>query len=466
MKSASAATASARIRFEDAPDRAWRERSGRLFAEFERPARAMVRRAFRGAFSSEEVDDVYAAAWLGTLRALASRHEQLSDDEIRSYVLTAVAHQAGKELRRRRRKPTAPLELVGGVPDAADGPDERASSAEESRVTKDLLASMPPRRRAVMLLRYGWGLEPQHVCRLLTGLSPRAYRKEITRGIDELTEKMRTFERGEWCADREQVLKAFAAGLADADERRQAKAHLSHCRECSAFVARISSHLHDLGSAAAVPVAIHGLGADRALGDLLAELGGRARELAHDAFARSAVDEASGRAAVSGARGAGAAGVGAFAKLAGVGVAGKLAIACVGGGVLATACVAAGINPFGESPASHPPAHARQAGGSAEPADGVVATPVPNVPSAPSDAEAESSSGDATSAPEPRDDARPAEPGADSTGPVAPETPPAEQEFGVEAAAVAAPASGSAPSQQSSSGGGGSAAAVRQEFGP
>ena len=48
-------------------------------------------------------------------------------------------------------------------------------------------------------------------------------RKEITRGIDELTEKLRLFERGEWCADREPILKAYAAGLADAEQQRQAQ---------------------------------------------------------------------------------------------------------------------------------------------------------------------------------------------------------------------------------------------------
>ncbi len=122
----------------------------------------MVRRAFRGAFSPDELDDIYASAWVGTLRALADRHAKLADDEIRSYVLTAVANQAGKELRRRKRKPTAPLELVGAVADHGDSPEELASSAEQSRVTRDLLASLPPQaaRRDVASLRVGPRAEP------------------------------------------------------------------------------------------------------------------------------------------------------------------------------------------------------------------------------------------------------------------------------------------------------------------
>ena len=211
----------------------------------------MVRRAFRGAFSPDELDDIYAGAWVGTLRALAERQAGLGDDEIRSYVLTAVANQAGKEIRRRKRKPTAPLELVGTVADDRSSPEELAASAEQSRVTRDLLSSLPARRRAVMLLRYGWGLEPSQVCGLIKGLSPRAYRKEITRGVDELTERMRAVERGSWCADREPVLKAFAAGLADDEQERQARAHLAHCRHCAEFVGRLTGHLHDLGGAVA-----------------------------------------------------------------------------------------------------------------------------------------------------------------------------------------------------------------------
>ena len=98
-------------------------------------------------------------------------------------------------MRRRKRKPTAPLELVGSVP-RYRSPEDRAASAEQSRVTRDLLASMPARCRAVIFLRYGWGLEPRQVCGLIKGLSPRAYRKEITRGVDELTEELRAVEAG------------------------------------------------------------------------------------------------------------------------------------------------------------------------------------------------------------------------------------------------------------------------------
>ena len=233
MKPVTAPDAAVRTPLRGPADATWNERAGRLFEEFERPAKAMVRRAFRGAFGPDELDDIYAGAWVGTLRALADRHAELADDEMRSYVLTAVANQASKELRRRRRKPTAPIEVVGPVPDHSGTPEERAESSERSLVARDVLASLPPRRRAVMLLRYGWGLDPAQICRLISGLSPRAYRKEITRGVDQVATRMRAVETGEWCDERENLLKRFVAGVTEEDETRQARAHLSHCRRCS-----------------------------------------------------------------------------------------------------------------------------------------------------------------------------------------------------------------------------------------
>jgi RNA polymerase sigma factor (sigma-70 family) len=447
----------------------WRERAGRLYGELERPARAMVRRAFRGAFSDHELEDVYSSAWVGTLRALERRQADLRDEEIRKYVLTAVANQASKELRRRRRKPTAPLELVGSVPDSQSTPDELATEAERSRVTRDMLVSLPPRRRAVMLLRYGWGLEPKQVCELVEGLSRRAYRKEITRGIDDLTECMRKLETGDWCADREAVLKAYASGLADAEQRRQAEAHLSHCQDCSDFVGRLSGHLHDLGTGLLLPITIDGIDGHVSLTDRLSELGERTRESIGGLLTRGGGDglhDTVGQVATAGGtRGAGAASAGILAKLAGLGTAGKVAVACLTGSAAATACIGAGVVPGLEAPGVE--SRGQQAassdphvGGAASPTDRPLPDPGPGeAPVEPVDPEpVDSSAPKPPAEPEPA----PAEPEPAPAEPVAPSAPPVAQEFGV--AAAAAPPAGSPSGSSGSSGGGGSP--VQQEFGP
>lgn len=436
----------------------------------------MIRRAYGGAFSDEEIEDVYANAWVGALRALARRHEELDDEQVRRYILAAVANQASKELRRRKRKPTAPLEVADRVADPSGSPDERAAGIEQQRVTRDLLASLPPRRRAVMLLRYGWGLEPEQVRSLVSGLSARAYRREITRGVDELTEKLRLLEAGKWCGEREPLLKAFAAGLADADEQRQAQAHLSHCRDCADFVARLSGRLHDLGGAATLPVGIDGIDGSLSVADRFGGLAERAREAVSGLVSRgdsdAIADLAARTAASGGARGAGAAGAGFVAKLAGLGAAGKAAVACVGGGVAATACVAAiapGVDlpglgdgnwPPDQLPAANAPSP-DQAAASVPPAPELLPPQVGNE-APPSAAEPASTdeNGPHEANPEPTEPSPPPDP-------IAPSAPPAEQEFGVAAAGAPAPdpePTGSASGPSTS--GGATASPAQQEFGP
>jgi RNA polymerase sigma factor (sigma-70 family) len=449
------------------PSLAWAERSARLYQELRRPARAMIRRAFRRAFDDDEVEDIYSNAWLGTLRALARRHEGLSDEEIRKYVLAAVANHASKELRRRSRRPTTTLEAVHAVADDGLPPDERAAKLEHGRLTRDLLSTLPPRRRAVMLLRYGWGLEPRHVCRLVKGLSPRAYRKEITRGVEELTEKLRLVEKGEWCSDREPVLKAYAAGLANPDQERQAQQHLSHCRHCTEFVAKLSGHLHDVGASVALPTAAGvirdgQLSLSDRIGDAVHRireqaagvLGGRVGDGAPDGVVQAASASGSGR-------GAGAAGTGVLAKLAGLGTAGKLATVCLGGGAAATACLAAGVLPSslpslrdGARTVRSQPAASHESGSPAAPSPVTpLRSQVEIQPSAPADSAPSEGAADQPPAPAPA-----AEPEPPAPPPIDPAAPPRQQEFGV---ASAAPSSSSAAS--SSSGGG---SATQREFGP
>ena len=326
----------------------WADRCAALFEEMRRPARAMVARAYGRALSDHEIEDVYSAAWAATLAALRTRGPAMVDGELRAYVLTAVASHASKEMRRRSRKPSSPLEgereqLI------ADGhaplPDEIVIGSEARGVARDLLTSLPPRRRAVMLLRYGWGLSPNEVCALVSGLSPRAYRKEVTRGVEQLIEGLRQVESGEWCESREPLVRDLVAGTADEATRRQATEHLDHCRACSELAARLSRHLHDVGGMVALSTVAGCIGEPGlTIVDRIVDLLDGGRDAAMDLIGR--VDYGAGAVMASGgAKGSGAVGAGVFAKFAGAGGAGKAALACLGAGAAATACVAVGVVP-------------------------------------------------------------------------------------------------------------------------
>jgi RNA polymerase sigma factor (sigma-70 family) len=447
----------------DGADRTrWHQRAAALYEDLKAPATGLVRNAYGLSFSPDEIEDIYSSAWLGTLRSLESRACEMSDKEVRSYVLTAVGNQAGKELRRRRRKPVAPLEAAGEIQEPGTTPEDAAETRETREVTRDLLASLPPRRRAVMLLRYGWGLDPTEVCEMVRGLSPRAYRKEISKGVDELASRIRLVEDGRWCKNRESVLKAYAAGLADEDQTLQAQTHLAHCRGCSEFVGKLTGHLHDVSGALLVPGALEAA-ADGHMGVLgrVKEAAESTRESVVGVLSRS--DPGEVVAAGAGARGAGVAGVGIATKLSAMSTGGKAALACIGGTVAATACVATGVVPFGLEGASGErersegdPIEAISPG--VEPVDhasGAIA-----VTGTPGPAQAGSGSAE-VKAPKAESDA----PVVSRESALEPATPPASQEFGVESAATpvgGTPSSSSAGGNDSGSGGG----AVAQEFGP
>lgn len=451
----------------------WRERSAHLYEELHPPSRAMIRRAFQNAFSDEEIEDIYGNAWVGTLRALERRHCELSDEEIRSYLLTAVAHQASKELRRRRRRPTASLDHAAAIaaPDAS--PHERATGNESSQIARDVLTTLPPRRRAVMLLRYGWGLDPAEVCSMIEGLSHRAYRKEITRGVDEVAEKLRMVDSGEWCGDREPVLKAYAAGLADVEQQRQAEHHLSHCRHCSDFVGKLTGHLHDLGSSLAVPGAVDLAEDGRfSLLERVVSVADRVRESASSMLGRggSSAEVATPVTASGGVRGSGAAGAGVIAKVAGLGTAGKVAVACLGGGAAATVCVATGVVPSIEGSGERARASIENRSGREGRPDKLAAarilpsqlgeeSPAPDRPPSAPD-------GENPSAPQPAPAPEPVPEPAPEPEPVPPPPPPEVQQFGVAPPPASSDSTTTSASSGGDSGSPGNGDEAAMEFGP
>lgn len=429
----------------------------------------MVAKAYGRALSDDEIEDVYAAAWAATLAALRDRGPKMDDGELRAYVLTAVASHASKEMRRRSRKPSQPLEAEreqSSADDHAALPDELVIGAEARGVARDLLTSLPERRRAVMLLRYGWGLSPKEICALVPGLSPRAYRKEVTRGVEELIAGLRQVESGEWCRDRERLVRDLVAGTANESERRQALEHLRHCGACARLAAELRHELHAIGglialSSVAGSIGGAGLGLLQRVGEAIGVIrsaGSTAGERIESTFGTMA--------ATGGAKGSGTVGAGAVAKLAGAGAAAKVAVACAGAGAAATACVAVGVVPGLGLPGLDPEQERRPV--ATRPDERIARAPKPRAAIASVLDVSHAVKGDVASIPPQSDPPPPpAPPPAPASAPPPveePVAPPPVEEFDPVAPAPAA-ASTSAPSP-SSAGSAPATAAAEDEFGP
>ena len=227
----------------------WSDRCSRLFGEMRRPARAMVARAYGRSLSDDEIDDVYSAAWAATLSALRERGQRMREAELRAYILTAVASHASKEMRRRTRKPMQPLEPereATATDSHAPLPDEIAIGTEARGVARDLLTSLPVRRRAVMLLDMDGGSVRRKCVRWsrASRRAPTAKRSPAGRRSD------RGFGEGRGrrlVFDRQPLIRDLVAGTADESARRQALEHLDHCRACSDLAARLGGRIHEIG---------------------------------------------------------------------------------------------------------------------------------------------------------------------------------------------------------------------------
>jgi len=449
-------------------EESWSGRCARLFEELRRPARAMVTRAYGRSLGDEEIEDVYSAAWAATLAALRDRGARMEESELRAYVLTSVASHASKEMRRRSRKPAQPLDVAperSTIDGNAALPDELAIGSETRGVARDLLTSLPVRRRAVMLLRYGWGLSPKEVCALVPGLSPRAYRKEITRGVEDLIEALGKVESGEWCEDRERLIRDLVAGTADESSRRQAIEHLNHCRACSELARRLSRQLHEIGSLIALASVAGCIGGGLPLLQRLGEAIGGIKAAAVNA-AEKAESTATTLLASGGAKGSGAAGAGAVAKLAGAGTATKAVAACVGAGAAATACVAAGVVPGFALPDLDPKLERRPLAAIARPSSREVRKPrvaIASVVRVSRAVDAEGTSSHPQGPPDPPPAAPPPTPAPEAPPVEEPASPPPVQEF--DPIAASAPAPSPAP-EPSGSSGGSNASIAESEFGP
>lgn len=97
---------------------------------------------------------------------------------LRRVIVTTVADE--------RRRPWRREQPAAEVPDRPD-PAEPYSAVEVRAQLLQALAALPPRQRAVVVLRHWVGLDPDSVAELL-GCSSGTVRSQTARGLDRLRE--------------------------------------------------------------------------------------------------------------------------------------------------------------------------------------------------------------------------------------------------------------------------------------
>ena len=282
--------------------------------------------------------EAYASAW--------KRRNDPGIGDLDRYFNGAVIRQALMRLRWLARHPTCSLHE--SAPSAAGQPPGRAPAAEslspEERVerqataqlAREIVASLPRLRQALVMLRFGWELEPAEIQAALR-ISPDKYEKQLRAACEELFAKSEIARAGRWCEHVRSLLTAWVVGIASEAQERRAREHVRTCPACNQMVARLR------GAAATVPLppllSATSSGGDR----LLEELTQAAAEAKHQAVAlvgrmtgADPTAPATQIAASGGARGAGGLAAGTLLKVCLGGA------AAVGGGAY---CVTQGVVP-------------------------------------------------------------------------------------------------------------------------
>lgn len=152
----------------------------RLFADFVRDrGAALYRYGFLLTGNHHDADDLVQEA----LIKVRSRWSRLvRQDDPTGYVRTTMARLHVSWWRRRRRE--VPSAALPEEPVADRELDRVEGSAQASRVWA-ALAQLPPRQRAVVVLRYYEHLSDPEICVVL-GISRGTVRSQVARALDKL----------------------------------------------------------------------------------------------------------------------------------------------------------------------------------------------------------------------------------------------------------------------------------------
>ena len=117
-------------------------------------------------------------------KAWRARHRYRRDlGGFATWLLTIARHVAIDHLRARQRY--EPLDLAEAVPSPDDTPEQQAVHHSEAQRRAALLATLPPRERELMAMKYGAGMTNRAIARA-TGLSESNVGTILHRAVESL----------------------------------------------------------------------------------------------------------------------------------------------------------------------------------------------------------------------------------------------------------------------------------------
>lgn len=131
----------------------------------------------------ETAEDVTQEVCMALVTGLA-RHR---DDEysLSAFVFGIAARQVALSHRRRYGRPEEPTEQMPDLVDTAPGPEERAEQADTSVYVLELLGTLPPDTRHLLMLRIAAGLSAEETGQVL-GMTAGAVRVAQHRALRQL----------------------------------------------------------------------------------------------------------------------------------------------------------------------------------------------------------------------------------------------------------------------------------------
>jgi RNA polymerase sigma-70 factor (ECF subfamily) len=157
-----------------------------------RYCRARLGRVGGGSYTT--ADDVAQEVCLAVLSALP-RYRDLGRP-FSAFVFGIAAHKVTDAHRGAGRDLSRPVEVLPDVVDPELGPESHAMAAETSRQVHDLLDTLPPAHREVLVLRVAVGLSAEETGQSL-GMTPGAVRVTQHRALARLRDMIGSGRLGE-----------------------------------------------------------------------------------------------------------------------------------------------------------------------------------------------------------------------------------------------------------------------------